>query len=129
MRKWLLLFSCLLVLAGCVQKEPISENDLSKQGLQVSINSNVKEVKAFEPIKIFAKVTNAGTPVEKTEEIKFEIIKKEGPTIGSVNPENLGKGKYQIETIFDEPGVYQIISHVTVTGAHEMPKLEITVVP
>lgn len=129
MKRWLLLCSCLLVLVGCVKKEPISEKAVSSQGLQVAIDSTVKEIKVFEPIKIFANVTNASEPVEKTEEIKFEIIKKDGPTIGSVNPDNLGKGKYQIETMFDEPGVYQIISHVSVAGAHEMPKIEITVVP
>ena len=62
-------------------------------------------------MKITAVVTNDGVSVSDKAEVDFELIKKDGATIGSVNPENIGDGKYQIETIFDEEGVYEIFSH------------------
>ena len=62
-------------------------------------------------------------------EVEFELIKKDGAYDWFCTPENIGDGKYQIETIFDEEVVYQIVSHVTLGNEHEMPIYEINVTP
>ncbi|MGE8077466.1 FixH family protein [Peribacillus loiseleuriae] len=127
MRKFILLIVCLLILAGCsASDEPKATKAV---GLEVNVKSNPKDAKLLEPVKIIATVTNDGVEVSEKAEVMFELIKKDGATLGSINPENIGNGKYQIETIFDEEGVYQIISHVSLENAHEMPIHEINVSP
>ena len=127
MRILILLIGCLFVLGGCSASE--QSNASKAAGLEVEVTSNPKNVKLLEPVKIKALVTNDGVEVSEKAEVEFEIIKKDRATIGSVTPEKLEDGKYQIETIFDEEGVYQIVSHVSLGNDHEMPIYEINVSP
>lgn len=117
----------LIVLGGCSANNQPSASKAT--GLEVEISSNPKNAKLLEPVKITAVVTNNGVPVSKDAEVEFELMKKDGGSIGSVQPENMGDGKYQIETIFDEEVVYQVVSHVTYENQHEMPIYEINVTP
>jgi hypothetical protein len=119
MRILILLIGCLCLLGGCSESE---QSNVSKTSdLEVEVSSNPKKVKLLEPVKITALVTRDGVEVSEKAEVEFELIKKDSATIGSVTPENIGDGKYQIETIFDEEGVYQIVSHVSLGNDHEMP--------
>lgn len=121
-----LMIGLVVLLGGCSANDrPVSK----ATGLEVEVISNPTKATLLEPVKITAVVTNDGVSVSDKAEVKFELIKKDGATIGSVNPENIGDGKYQIETIFDEVGVYQIVSHVTLENDHEMPIYEMNVTP
>lgn len=95
----------------------------------MEVISNPENAKLLEPVKIIATVTMNGAQVSDKTQIFFELMKKDGVIIGNVTPERIGDGKYQIETIFDEKGVYQIVSHVTLGNEHEMPIYEIQVSP
>ena len=121
----LILAVCLLGLAGCsLMAEPSASKP---EGLKVEVISNPENAILLEPIKITATVTMNGTAVSEEADVFMELIKKDGAVIGTVRPEMVGDGKYQIETIFDEEGVYQIVSHVTLGEEHEMPVYEINV--
>lgn len=122
MRHLVLMIGCLSFLLGCADSS-------QSTGLKVDVSSNPGYAKLLEPVKIIAEVTNGGVAVSKDVEVVFELIKKDGATIGSVTPDLVDEGKYQIETIFDEEGVYQIIFHVTLGEAHDMPVYEITISP
>lgn len=122
----ILIIGSLLLLGGC---SSIDKTLASKatDGLKVEVTSNPKKAKLLKPVKITALVTKDGIPVSDKAEVEFELIKKDGGTIGSVTPENIGNGKYQIETIFDEEIVYQIVAHVSLGNEHEMPVYEVNV--
>lgn len=122
----ILIIGCLL-LGGCSTIE--RAHAPKSTGLEVEVTSNPKHAKLLKPVKVTALVTNNGTPVSNKAEVQFELIKKDGATIGSVTPENIGNGKYQIETIFDEEVVYQIVAHVSLGNEHEMPIYEVNVAP
>jgi hypothetical protein len=127
MRMLILLTGCLCLLGGCSESE---QSNVSKTSdLEVEVFSNPKKVKLLEPVKITALVTSDGVEVSEKAEVEFELIKKDSATIGYVTPDYIGDGKYQIETIFDEEGVYQIVSHVSLGNDHEMPIYEINVSP
>ncbi|KKI90506.1 hypothetical protein WQ54_21415 [Bacillus sp. SA1-12] len=127
MRFLILLIGCLLILGGCTAKE---EAKTSKTiGLDVAVTSIPKQIQLLKPVKITALVTINGAEVNEKAEVEFELIKKNGAQIGFVTPEYIGDGKYQIETIFDEEGEYQIVSHVSIGNVHEMPIFEIKVLP
>lgn len=134
MRGIVVLIVSLLLLVGCVEKKSTDSNleklieDEQAANLVVEVTSNPQEVKLLEPVKITATVTENNIPVSKeATEIWFELIKKDRAALGTVTPESVGDGKYQIETILDEEGIYQIIAHVTVGSIHEMPVYEINV--
>lgn len=123
----ILLSFFIITVAGCAGKDEASQNITN--GLEVTVTSNPSAAKLLEPVKVLATVKRGGVKVGEEAEVEFELIKKDGSPIGTVRPERIGEGEYQIETIFDEEGIYQIVSHVTFGAEHEMPIHEITVSP
>lgn len=107
-----------LLLVGC--------STSSNEGLHVALEANKTTVEAFEPIIFSATVLYNGELVEDGVEIDFEFIHPNGQSIGIVTPTNAGEGLFTIETSFDLPGTYNIISHVSYENAHEMPQVEVT---
>ncbi len=107
-----------LLLVGCSAS--------SNEGLQVGLESDKTTVEAFEPIIFSATVLYNGELVEDGVEIDFEFIHPNGHSIGVVTPTNAGEGLYSIETSFDFPGTYIIISHVSYENTHEMPQVGVT---
>ena len=125
MKKQWMIMILLLSLVGCSSN--VESNATKAKGLEVEVRSNPEQVPLLKPVKIIATVTNNGASVGKDPDIYFELIKKDGAVIGNVTPEKISDGKYQIETIFDEVGIYQIVSHVTLGEEHVMPVYEINV--
>ncbi len=114
-------------MTGCTGKDEASHN--ITDGLEVTVTSSPSNAKLLEPVKVLATIKSGGVKVGDEAQVEFELIKKDGAPIGTVKPERIGEGKYQIETIFDEAGVYQIVSHVTLGVEHAMPIHEISVSP
>ncbi|WP_338448906.1 FixH family protein [Niallia oryzisoli] len=127
MKKQWMIMILLFVLAGCSSK--VESNATQSEGLEVEVISNPENATLLEPVEIIASITHSGTSVGEGTDIFFEIIKKDGPVIGTVTPEKVSDGKYQIKTIFDEEGTYEFISHVTLGPEHVMPVYEMKVSP
>jgi hypothetical protein len=118
---------CFLGLFGCSSNVELSAT--KTQGLKVEVITHPEIAILLDPITITTIVTINGTAVGEEADVILELKKKDGAVIGTVRPEMVGEGRYQIETIFDEEGVYQIVAHVTLGEEHEMPVYEINVLP
>ncbi|WP_054955797.1 FixH family protein [Paenibacillus dakarensis] len=93
----------------------------------VELTLNAETVAAGENVLIQAKVTQAGMPVEDADKVEFEIVREGGGSPEKVPIQHLGDGSYELNKVFNEPGNYRIISHVTARGQHSMPLKELKV--
>lgn len=127
---WLCLALILLTLSAC-GKSGNSAQHASVDSLEpIKVELHVPaEVKAGESITFEAKVTHQGQDVNDAKEVMFEFW-KEGDSAEDHRKEvveGAGEGKYVLETGFDEPGTYHVISHVTARDQHSMPEVTFTV--
>ncbi|MBN3527481.1 FixH family protein [Paenibacillus apiarius] len=80
------------------------------------------EIKANEPVVISARVTQSDKAVDDADKVEFEYW-MEGEEQHQKSEGKLKEdGTYQMEHIFDKPGTYNVISHVTARDMHSMPK-------
>ncbi|MDY0943200.1 hypothetical protein [Priestia megaterium] len=115
------------LLIGCsnftIKKQTVEQ----PKTLDVSLTSNYKELFLNEKVTFTTVVKYGEHPISKGAEVQFEIIENNVP-IGMVSSENLGHGKYTLDTKFFEPGEKQVIAHVNYKNLHEMPVLAFQVI-
>ena len=125
---FLLLFSSVLIFVGCSNQT--TDHQEIPELIEVAVETSPSTLTVKEVIRIEAKVTQGEEVVKDADEMKFEIW-KDGQTddqhekiSGKLDKE---KGVYYIEKAFDEPGHYNVISHVTARDMHNMPKVQLEV--
>ena len=117
MRKLVWLF--ILLLVGCEAE--------SKEALQVQLSASEQKVEVWAPITFQIEVESFGEQ-EDNAIVEMEIINEQQQTVGILPATFIEAGRYELETVLDLPGQYEVISHVTVEEHHSMPSLSITVV-
>jgi hypothetical protein len=111
-----------LFLIGCSDTSTKQQNVEPMKTLDVSLEINPKMILLNETVTFTAFVKYGNVDISKDAVVQFEIIEN-GVSIGMVSPENLGEGKYVLDTKFFEPGEKQVIAHVDYKTLHEMPVL------
>lgn len=113
----------LFLLVGCSVDH--QRTSAKPEQLEVTIDSDKKQLKVNEPVKVTAKVKYGNKEISKEDsKVEFEIIEN-GVSVGSVTPDYEGKGKYTLKTMFLEEGSHQVVAHVDYKEFHEMPILSL----
>ncbi len=123
------IISLCLLLTACGQEPVQSTNAEQPKPLDVNLQGPEKLQKNENGI-YKAEVTYGDEKVKNddVEMIEFEIEKKDGEGKGKMlKPKQIGKGVYEIQTSFSEPGTYTVQSHVSAKGTHNMPLITVTV--
>nr|WP_263314023.1 FixH family protein [Mammaliicoccus sp. Marseille-Q6498] len=136
MKRLLLTLLTLLVISVLVAcgKDKEKEHDHSDhkssdkpQALKVDLNVP-KEGKKGEEVELSAKVTLGDEKVKDADEVMFEIIKDGDKKTSQMKKVKENKdGLYSLKYKFDEPGTYNVTSHVTAKDQHTMPNKDITI--
>jgi hypothetical protein len=131
-RTWMasLLMIILLSACGTNPSESINGSSGIPQMIDVGISTEPSpdQLMPHEPVTIQAKVTLNGEEVNDADEVMFEIW-QDGKQDQSekVAGTPIQNGLYTTEQTFHEPGVYYVVSHVTLREMHNMPKLKLVV--
>ncbi|UUZ86585.1 FixH family protein [Paenibacillus sp. P26] len=84
-------------------------------------------IRAGEPVRIEAKLTLNGKPVDDAKQVEFELWKEGRLLHDKIKATRQGEGIYGAENVFDEEGTYYVIAHARAKGMHSMPKKKLTV--
>lgn len=125
--KKIVIFLVAILLIGCSDSSTTLKSVDQSNTLEVSLKSNTKKVVLNETATFTAIVKYGNEDISEEAEVQFEIIEN-GVSIGMVSPENVGEGKYVLDTKFFEPGEKQVVAHVSYKTMHEMPVLAFTVI-
>ena len=102
-----LLYVCLtLVLVGCSNKEEATPF------LQLTFTSDKETVKVDEVFILTAEVTYGNRDISEGTIVEFEFIEN-GMSLGTVNPNYVGEGVYELEMKLLSTGEHIIIAHVS----------------
>lgn len=113
-------------LIGCgVDQE--QEASAEPKMLDVKLNGP-SEVSKDETVIFKAVVTYGDEKVENADDVQFEIEKENAEGQGEmIEAKHRKDGIYEVETDFQEPGIYTVQSHVTAKDSHNMPKIRVEV--
>ncbi|UUZ89933.1 FixH family protein [Paenibacillus sp. P25] len=95
--------------------------------LRVQIAAVPETIRAGEPVRIEAKLTLNGKPVDDAKQVEFELWKEGRLLHDKIKATRQGEGIYGAENVFDEEGTYYVIAHARAKGMHSMPKKKLTV--
>ncbi|MCR8645480.1 hypothetical protein NV379_22850 [Paenibacillus sp. N1-5-1-14] len=123
--------SIVLILLAVFMLTSIMGCSSSPQGqdpakVKVQFVTEPKEGQAGQKLKLIAKIS--GLVSEKGANVQFEIRTSDK----SVNPklikaESIGKGNYEVENVFNEPGTYTVYIHLYQEELHITKKKELQV--
>ncbi|QDI91957.1 FixH family protein [Salicibibacter cibarius] len=143
-KRYLPIVVSFLLLAACNSTEEENPEEVSTEPIEVEILID-QEVEPNEQIEIQTKVTHEGEPVDDANDVQIEIRDEdqnensdvtdedhEGDEMYNENSDMIeadheGDGIYSISYDFDQEGTYEIQSHVTARGMHNMPTESIVV--
>lgn len=129
---WLIaaLVLVLTVLGGCSPNETTAAQDeASLEPIKVELEVTPATVQSGSKVTFTAKVTHRGENVDDAQEVIFEFwnTTDENAKHRQVTVKGAGNGTYVLEHQFEEPGTYEVISHVTARDQHSMPSKQFTV--
>jgi uncharacterized protein YcfL len=116
----------MLLLAGCSSSFSNQIKDEKPKELEMTLESNPKQVQINEKITVTSNVTYGNKNISNDAEVMFEVIEN-GVSYGNLPVEPNANGTYQVELEFIEPGKHQVIAHVSYKDLHEMPILNLQV--
>ncbi|MBW4841017.1 MAG: FixH family protein [Paenibacillaceae bacterium] len=120
----------LVVIAGCgSNKSTSAQTDTMLVPIQVELEVAPSPIKTGDSVKFTAKVTHQGENVDDAKEVMFEFwnTADDNAKHNQVQVKSAGNGTYVLEHTFEEPGTYEVISHVTARDQHSMPSKQFTV--
>lgn len=124
---WVVLLSSLLVLSACGEEAETSGAGMNVEPIETKFNSG----ETFEPgetMTLSVTVTQGEEFVEDADEVVYEVWQSGHREESEMLPaDHIGDGVYEVETVFDEEGLYYAQAHTTARRLHVMPKQEITV--
>ncbi|MGG6311045.1 FixH family protein [Paenibacillus macerans] len=130
-KDWLVAVFVLAIaaLGGCGRSETTATHDVPLEPIKVVLEVMPTTVPSGSPVTFTAKVTHQGENVDDAQEVMFEFwnIADETAEHSKVKVKSAGDGTYVLEHKFDEPGTYEVISHVTARDQHSMPSKPFTV--
>jgi hypothetical protein len=116
----ILILLFMLLLSGCSSSVSDNIKDEKPKELEVTLESNPKQVQINEKITVTLNVTYGNENISNDAEVMFEVIEN-GVSYGYLPVEPNTNGSYQVELKFMEPGNHQVIAHVSYKDLHEMP--------
>ncbi|MDU4698520.1 MULTISPECIES: FixH family protein [Paenibacillus] len=120
----------LVVIAGCSKGgSTAAEADAMLEPIQVELEVTPSAAKTGEPVTFTATVTHHGERVDDAKEVMFEFwnTADDNAKHNQVKVKGAGNGTYVLEHTFQEPGAYEVISHVTARDQHSMPSKQFMV--
>lgn len=135
LRAIVVLIFVVFLISGCGQKQETSSSasdaeenvDVMPEPLNVELILPEKAA-IGESIEIKAHVTQGKEIVDDAYEVVFEIwVEDDKDNSEMIDYTEYSDGTYSIEKVFNEPGVYQVQSHVTARGMHIMPIKQVIV--
>ena len=120
-----LLFTIVLILAGCGKKE--AEDQLPKM-LNVELKVLPTQADVNETVTFQAKVTYGDEVVTDADDVSFEIWRANQKKTEKVEVKHSEGGQYKYEKKFTQAGRYYVYAHVTARSMHTMPKKEFVIV-
>jgi uncharacterized lipoprotein NlpE involved in copper resistance len=121
-----LLFTFLLILAGCSNNKDVKDQIVEKP-VEVKILLPKDEININKEVTIRAEVTQDKKAVSDAEDIQFEIGKIGEDSLAMLVSKNGVDGIYSAKYTFNQPGNYYVVAHVSARDQHTMPKKEFTV--
>lgn len=123
MKKWLLLFSfMLLVVAGCANHT--EEEELAYLDVKMAVE---EKLPANQEVELACLVTYGDEKVTEASEVKFEVWKHGTEDRQMIEGKHVGDGKYVARYTFAAKGTYSVVAHVTAKNMHNMPKIDVVV--
>ncbi|MGG6432302.1 FixH family protein [Anoxybacillus sp. D401a] len=123
MKKWLLLFSfMLLVVAGCANNT--EEEELAYLDVKMAVE---EKLPANQEVELACLVTYGDEKVTDASEVKFEVWKHGTEDRQMIEGKHVGDGKYVASYTFAAKGTYSVVAHVTAKNMHNMPKIDVVV--
>lgn len=120
----------LIVIAGCSKGgSKAAEADAMLEPIHVQLEVTPAAPINGEPVTFTATVTHQGKMVDDAKEVMFEFwnTADDNAKHHQVKVKSAGNGTYVLEHTFQEPGTYEVISHVTARDQHSMPSKQFTV--
>jgi hypothetical protein len=132
------MLSVAVLLGGCIgvnehehhQAATAERNtSLSLSMPKVSLSFTPEAPKTGEPVHIHVLVTVDKQPVNDADRVQVEVwnAERSGVPHRMIGTKRTGNGVYTATVRLDQPGVYQVMYHVTANGSHVMnaQKLEV----
>ncbi|WP_110928951.1 FixH family protein [Bacillus massiliglaciei] len=120
-----------IILTGCkgTEEQPEGQevNSQVAEPMKAEIRYKGEAVEGKELI-IETSVTQGEKPVDRADEVLFEIRKSGSDQREMIGAKYTENGSYQIMHAFPESGDYFVIAHVTAKGLHVMPEKKIKII-
>ncbi|WP_191567653.1 FixH family protein [Metabacillus idriensis] len=116
----ILLISSVIILSACNTSSSNDETELNI--IEVDLSGSIYSPRGEESI-IQALVTQGEEKVTDAK-VTFEVWKDGDKDHEMLEGDNIGKGLYSINKIFDREGLYNVIVHTYAKDMHIMPKIQ-----
>lgn len=127
MLKGTFLFFCIFLffftLVGC-QDNGSSESKLAFVEVKILVP---EQLKVAEESLLQVQISQGKEKVNDADNLEFENWKEGQEKHEKIKAKNTADGIYSIDKVFQDPGDYTIITHVTARSMHTMPKKQFTV--
>ncbi|MFC5407412.1 FixH family protein [Cohnella soli] len=111
---------------GCAQGDSANKNEV-QEIIQVQISSIPEKPLPGQPVRIEARITQAGEPVDDAKKVEFEIWQRGQKNHDTVKGEHRTDGVYDMEQTFEAAGIYYVIAHCSGRNMHNMPRKQLIV--
>ncbi|MFB9754910.1 FixH family protein [Paenibacillus hodogayensis] len=95
--------------------------------IQVMIRTVPETLTSGKPVKVEARITQAGEAVDDAKKVDFELWKRGETKHRTIAGKHQGDGVYAVETTFPSDGIYYVVAHANGWNMHSMPRRQLVV--